>query len=225
MKMMYPTQTKTKLTFLVTLALLIASLTNANAQESSVSSSSNNSTPTLLLSFSATKDDNGGQLNWVMENQTSVKSFVIERSGNGSQFDSIGVVNGTNNTHTSAYAFTDIRLLSGSNYYRLRQVDMDGSLKYSKVVTLSNASVTKVRVYPNPASAVVNYTLDMPEAGQAMVQVYNLAGMVVLTQQQTFNAGANQQTLAISTLKNGNYFIKISSSNGVNYAQSFVKML
>jgi len=82
-----------------------------------------------------------------------------------------------------------------------------------------------MQLYPNPATSVVNYALNSTASARATVQVYNMAGMLVLTQQQDLYAGNNQQTVAISTLKNGNYFLKVTSPNGAQYEQTFIKML
>lgn len=215
-------------TFFATL-IAVAGMTNASAQE--YSRAANNTQPVLLMSFEAEASGNIGELSWAMENQTNCKWFVIERSGTANGFDSIGLVMGTNNTHHTDYTFTDKNMLSGNNYYRLRQVDMDGVSKYSKVISLYNAtraaapSKKAMQLYPNPATAVVNYTLTSTASARATVQVYNMAGVLVLTQQQDLYAGNNQQTVAISNLKNGNYFLKVSSTDGAQYEQTFVKML
>ena len=214
-----------------TALISVAGMTRVSAQEYS-RAANNNTQPVLLMSFDAvTSDDNDGQLTWAMENQTNCKWFVIERSGTATGFDSVGVVIGTNNTHYTSYSFTDKKMLSGNNYYRLRQVDMDGVSKYSKIISLYNAGKTtaasrkSMQLYPNPATSVVNYALNSTASARATVQVYNMAGMLVLTQQQDLYAGNNQQTVAISTLKNGNYFLKVTSPNGAQYEQTFIKML
>jgi hypothetical protein len=214
-------------TFLFTALVMLAGATNANAQEQAQNKSSQ---PALLMSFtSQATGESEGQLLWTMENLTNCKWFVIERSGNANGFDSIGVVTGTNNTHYTDYTFTDAHLLSGNNYYRLRQVDLDGSSRYSRIVCLSNttkATATRnLQVYPNPAISVVNYTLNSTTAANAMVQVYNMSGVLVLTQQQQLSSGVNQQSVAISNLKSGNYFLKVISQNGAQYEQTFVKYL
>ena len=118
-------------------------------------------------------------------------------------------------------------MMNGNNYYRIRQVDRDGVVKYSQVINLyNNIGTTKMEVYPNPASAVVNYSISSPPADQITVQVYNMAGVVMMTRQQQLTAGANQQSLAISTLKTGNYFLKIVNREGSSqYVQSFVKVM
>jgi hypothetical protein len=199
-------------------------MTSASAQEQARV----NTLPTLLMSFTAANNNNSGELDWTMENQTSCKWFVIERSSNANGFDSIGVVVGTNNTHSTDYTFTDEHLLTGTNYYRLRQVNMDGGSKYSKIVCVYNANLAvaakKMQLYPNPAIATLNFTLNSPAAAHATVMVYTMAGVLVLSHQQDLASGVNQQSLAISNLKSGNYFLKVVSQNGTQYDQSFVKL-
>jgi surface antigen len=207
-------------------AVLLTGFNRVSAQQNS---SNSNSLPALLMSFSGAIDDNSADLDWVMENETNCKWFVIERAGETGGFDSINVVLGLNNAHETEYKFTDAHMLKGANSYRLRQVDRDGVAKYSKIISLYNnayAASGKMELFPNPASAVVNYTVSSTSADQVTVQVYNLAGVVLMTRQQQLAAGSNQQSLAISTLKSGNYFLKIVNRAGsCQYVQPFVKVM
>ena len=215
-------------TFKISFALFIAALfTGLNKAAAQQSSSSSNNLPALLMSFTGTTANNSAELDWVMENETNCKWFVIERAGESGGFDSLTIVLGLNDAHQTAYSFTDEHMLNGSNAYRLRQVDRDGVVKYSKVITLYNMSVSaKMQVFPNPASAVVNYAVSLTSADMVTVQVFNLAGVVLLTRQQSLSAGNNQQSLAISTLKDGNYILKVSNRAGsYQYVQSFVKVM
>ncbi|HWK06562.1 MAG TPA: T9SS type A sorting domain-containing protein [Puia sp.] len=212
-------------TFLAATAILLVSgLTRVSAQTQAASS---DGLPALLMGFSGLVEDNNIVLSWTMENETNSKWFVIERSSNGNSFDSVGVVAGLNNMHESNYSYTDLRSLSGYSYYRLRLVSRDGGIKYSKIVTLNNGSSSaKMQVYPNPAGAVVNYSLNSTVADQVTVEVFNLAGVVVMSHQQQLSVGVNQQSLAISTLKSGNYFLKVINRDGNNqYVQPFVKLM
>lgn len=213
------------ITLKISLALFAATVLNTvSAQQNTTA---NNNLPALILSFTGNTDNSAAELNWVMENETNCKWFVIERSNQSGSFDSISVVAGLNNDHQTSYNFEDQHMMSGNNYYRLRQVDRDGVVKYSQVINLyNNSGSTKMAVYPNPASAVVNYSISSPTADQVTVQVYNMAGVVMMTRQQQLTAGANQQSLAISTLKTGNYFLKIVNREGTSqYVQSFVKVM
>lgn len=213
-----------KIFFTAAIILIAAGLNRVSAQNEA---SRSDGLPALLLGFSGSVSDNAVVLSWIMENETNSKWFVIERSANGNNFDSVGVVVGLNNMHESDYTFTDLRSLSGNSYYRIRLVNMDGGIKYSKVVMLNNGNASaKLQVYPNPASAVVNYSLNSSVADQVTVEVFNLAGVVVMSKQQQLSAGINQQSLAISTLKSGNYFLKVINKEGNNqYVQPFVKLM
>jgi hypothetical protein len=204
-------------------AILISAFGRANAQVSA----SATVTPTLMMGFTGKIRNNTAQISWTMESQTNSKWFVIERSGDNGGFDSISVVMGLNNGNTNEYNFFDPSMLNGNNYYRLREVDMDGVIRYSKVLTLNNLEASaKMAIYPNPAIAMLNFTVSSPAAEQVIVQVYNLSGMVLLTTQQMLNAGSNQQSVAINGLKSGNYILKVSSRTGASqYVQPFVKIM
>ncbi|HEY4288417.1 MAG TPA: T9SS type A sorting domain-containing protein [Puia sp.] len=204
-------------------AILISAFGRANAQVTT----SAGVTPTLMMGFTGKILNKTAQLNWTMESQTNCKWFVVERSGDNGGFDSISVVIGLNNGNTNGYNFFDPNMLEGNNYYRLREVDMDGVTRYSKVLTLNNVEAsTKMAIYPNPAIATLNFSVSSPAAQQVIVQVYNLSGIVLLTSQQMLNAGSNQQTVAINGLKSGNYILKVSSRTGASqYVQPFVKIM
>jgi Secretion system C-terminal sorting domain len=222
MKLLNSITFKTLLT--ATIILMATGFNQVSAQNEVAKS---DGLPALLMGFSGSVNDNTIVLTWIMENETNSKWFVIERSSNGNNFDSVGVMAGLNNNHESDYTYTDLRSLSGNSYYRIRLVNMDNGVKYSKVITLNNGVASaKMQVYPNPASAVVNYSLNSTGCDQVTVEVFNLAGVVVMSKQQQLSAGINQQSLAISTLKSGNYFLKVINKEGNNqYVQPFVKLM
>ena len=213
-------QTRTAALFF---AVLISAFGHTNAQVSTSASV----TPTLMMGFTGKILNNTAQLSWTMEAQTNCKWFVIERSGDNGGFDSISVVIGLNNGNTNDYNFFDPNMLEGNNSYRLREVDMDGVIRYSKVLNLNKVETSgRIAIYPNPAIATLNFSVSSPAAQQVIVQVYNLSGMVLLTTQQMLNAGNNQQTVAINGLKSGNYILKVSSRTGASqYVQPFVKIM
>ena len=81
-------------------------------------------------------------------------------------------------------------------------------------------------IFPNPAVATINYTIPSTSNQQVFVQVFNLSGVALVTTQQQLNTGNNVETLAISNLKAGNYFLKVISADGTSqYVQSFVKLM
>jgi trimeric autotransporter adhesin len=207
--------------------VIIATAQHANAQETQSTAAV---TPALLLSFDGLVENNCANLTWVMENETNCKWFVIERAGDKGGYDSISVVEGLNNNNQTTYTFEDEHMLNGNNYYRLRQVDRDGVVRYSKVVTLyKNAPVASNKsmgMYPNPATSTISYSVASTTSQQVIVQVYDISGVVLLTTEQQLYAGNNQQTICLSGLKTGNYFLKVTNREGSSqYVQPFVKIM
>jgi len=228
MKSTTTTKTTLILHLVLAVAFLFAGLTRAAAQ----TTTSINNTPALIMSFDGQVTNNVAALTWVMENETNSKWFVIERAGSNGEYDSIGVVTGVNNNNLTTYTYDDDNMLNGVNYYRLRMVDVDNVVRYSKIVSLNNnveeatAAAPRMNIYPNPAAATINYTVASTTSQQVIVQVYNITGVVLLSAEQQLNAGENVQTLAVSNLKAGNYFLKVTNVQGnTQYVQPFVKIM
>ena len=94
-----------------------------------------NTTPVEFNSFGATIVNGKTQLTWITSSEINNSGFEIQRSENGSNFIKIGFVSGfgtTTGMHT--YHFNDESSLEGKIYYRLKQIDFDGSTKFSKIV-------------------------------------------------------------------------------------------
>jgi hypothetical protein len=215
---------KSKFTFS---ALILATALIASNKTFAQEAEATTTTPSLLMSFTGSAQGTVADLTWVTENETNSKWFVIERAGTDGGFDSIAVVLGINNGNTTTYSFSDPTMLPGTNSYRLREVDMGGDQRYSKVIMLQNAQVAEIKmaIYPNPAVATINYTVNSASAEPVLVQVYSMTGVVMLNTQQEVQAGSNIQTLAINNLHAGNYILKVSSQTGsFQFVQPFVKV-
>jgi hypothetical protein len=209
------------------LIFLIAGFARAAAQTSTQSNSA--STPSLMMSFDGQVQSQTADLNWVMENETDCKYFVVERSGDTGGYDSIGVVTGLNNNNQTTYIYADDHMLNGNNYYRLRQVDMEGVVRYSKVVSLYDMrqeAAPRMSVYPNPTTATLNFSINSTSTQQIFVQIYSISGVLLQSSEQTLNAGNNLQSIAVNNLKTGNYFLKVSNREGNSqFVQPFVKVM
>jgi uncharacterized delta-60 repeat protein len=118
-------------------------------------------------------------LKWATATELQNKGFFVERSSDGRQWSDIGFVAGQGNSHTrQTYTFTDLHPLSGTSYYRLRQVDYDGRFAHSVVRTLYFAEGSEgIRVYPNPLQGT-SFTLQLPAepAPAASWRLYTLSG-------------------------------------------------
>lgn len=95
--------------------------------------------PVKYLDFSATKASNQINLNWSTASEQNNDYFSIERSEDGLSFDAIGKVAGFGNSSAKVdYTFIDENPLNGTSYYRLKQVDFDGKVEYSSIISVKS---------------------------------------------------------------------------------------
>jgi len=118
--------------------------------------------PVTLIEFkSSVSNHNGVELHWATSSEVNNDYFDVERSEDGSYFESIGTVDGHGTTSSGyKYYFTDRSPHTGENYYRLRQVDFDSKFHYSAVIRcLNNLSEEfEPRLFPNPSKGDVFIT-------------------------------------------------------------------
>jgi hypothetical protein len=123
-----------------------------------------------LLNFAAVKDINAAQITWKTENEENYTNFAVERStDNGATFSAIG---GFTSSALGTYTLTDKNPLNGANEYRLKIEDMNGTISYSDVITLSfgngtNLASNYINIYPNPASGTINLAISPITAAAA----------------------------------------------------------
>lgn len=164
--------------------------------------------PVELISFTVDSKDNQNYLAWTTATEINNDFFSIERSNNGSKFAKIGKVIGTGNSYSTIdYRFVDESPESGSNYYRLKQVDYDGKYEYSDIVRADNTT-SRIKIYPTNTTDYI--TIDMDEQQVASVVVFNEVGQTIkemtITEMQT--------RIDISDLPNGMYFVQVNAQSG-----------
>jgi len=150
--------------------------------------------PVELLQFTATKQGNNGKLMWTTSSEKNNKYFMLERSADGETWSDLAKVNSTapygNSLTSLSYSFTDGSLLSGSNYYRLKQVDYNGKSSYSSIRSIYNQRTTPI-VFPNPFENNFNVNVLSEQGSQIKYVLYNNLGQIVLSAEETQGAQGN----------------------------------
>jgi len=184
--------------------------------------------PVELTSFEASKVDNSICLSWATATETNNDRFVIERKSETGNWSAVATVmgNGTS-TERHEYSYMDNSVSENETYYyRLKQVDYDGTFTYSKVVKVESTSLpttfTLNQNYPNPfnPSTVISYSL--PVDGAVKLVVTNVLGQEVkelVNGQQT--AGSYKINFNAQGLTSGIYFynLNVKSASGEVFNQ------
>ncbi len=177
--------------------------------------------PVELTAFTGTVDARGtALLHWFTASEQNSAHFVIERSANGTAFTEAGrVVAAGTSTQPLTYQWPDPQRLTLPTYYRLRQVDRDGSTHYSGIVTLIPQSrvARQVEVYPNPSAGRPVQLLLQGFTGEILtLYLADALGRPVLTQSLTPAAAQYLAPLALPQgLALGTYVLTLASSGSL----------
>lgn len=169
--------------------------------------------PVTLISFDAALKENQTILSWVTADEVNNKGFDIERSADGKHFDKIAFVNpySSGSDTTQNYQYTDRAPLSGTNYYRLKQLDHDGKFAYSKMVNVNLPGTSHISVYPNPT---IGDLFIETERVSGRIQITDMLGRIVLERRMV----EPRTHINVKDLSPGMYIIK-----GGALSQVFVK--
>jgi hypothetical protein len=165
--------------------------------------------PVSFSSFNAKLIDQNAHLTWSTSSETNNSGFEIERSLDGSSFETIGFVKGAGNSNkTISYLFTDANLAHPIAYYRLKQVDFDGKFDYSETITVSSDEA-QIEVTPNPF--VENISIAASNQDQMVfAEIIDITGKV-----KASSTGMGNLTLDTKDLNQGVYFVRVNHGEKV----------
>jgi hypothetical protein len=169
--------------------------------------------PIELLSFEGRATDDHVELEWTTLYETDNEYFELQRSADGRVYTSIGEVAGAGtSTEQRQYGFRDRDPEPGSNYYRLKQVDFDGTFTLSKVVHIAftDELATSVQLFPNPTHGQVTLEFSVPSEG-GNIEIYDPSGRRVFA--QPLQVGDRRIPLDVSGLMPGAWFVKVSNGS------------
>lgn len=186
--------------------------------------STNVSLPANFLSFEADKTGDDVQLIWKMSNEENVNGYYVERSANSLSWETIGfkafqpISSGIN-----TYGLTDQNPLAGINYYRIRQQDIDGRIKYSVIRTIRmDVNSMQVYLYPVPAKNVLKVNIQSTINGPGMIKITDVLGRTIRYSGIQLRKGGQTEEIPVSNMRTGTYFIEIQSS-GYKWSTKFIK--
>lgn len=180
--------------------------------------------PVTLVSFAAKATSNHTNVvTWSTASELTNDHFAVERSFDGTHFAVLGIVSGQGtSTAAHTYSFTDSTVPTTATraYYRLQQVDLDGTATYSPVrsVALASFGATLATLYPSPASSTATLDLSSWPAGPIQAQVLSLNGQ---TKTAFVVQGGQLNTLDVEGLATGCYLLQLAGEQGSHTLRLF----
>lgn len=163
-----------------------------------------------ILNFNVKREKEFNILSWITVQKQQSENFDIERSVNGQTFYSIGNVSaGKINGSQIDYRFEDKDIVENNVYYRLKQVEENGSIIYSEVKSLLNSTLEeKIILFPNPAKDLVTMQSTTPITE---INIFSVHGELLKKEQ--YENDKLSISLSLANMGKGVYFVKIMTSN------------
>ncbi len=166
--------------------------------------------PVKFLSFTGKfNKDNGVQLDWAVTFEHGMKYYAVEKSTDGNSFSEVGRITNSNyNGRDNAYyTYSDNNVTTGTVYYRIKEVDTDGRVDYTKIVVLNNGIKGTINVFPNPFIRQIQiFGLNQGELNSNNVRLFNTVGL------QIAYKVINNNTIEVDgNLQTGTYFLKVKN--------------
>ena len=180
--------------------------------------------PLTLTSFTAENKDDKIKLSWQTSQEQNTSHFDVEKSTDGINFYLLKqIVAAGNSNIIRDYATIDASALYGSNFYRIKSVDLDAKYSYSKTVAIKlNDKKPGISIFPNPVDKELRIQLSIPSKEKASLRILDVAGRVLKTETIQLNDATVAFTMNVTTLQPGIYQLQLNYG-GEKITKQFVK--
>ncbi|MDX1350256.1 MAG: T9SS type A sorting domain-containing protein, partial [Putridiphycobacter sp.] len=164
--------------------------------------------------------NNTALIEWKTAPEINNDYFEIEKSSNGSVWESLAIVQGAgNSSEVLDYQYVDEKPFPGFSYYRLKQIDFDGQLEIFQPVSLSMPelmiAISEFKIFPNPTHDIL--TISLSYLNNKEIRIYNMSGQLMSALQISDDQQVAFQ-IDVSSYPAGTYIV----SDGENSAE-FIK--
>ena len=168
------------------------------------------SLPLTLGTFTVTKNGSNALIQWTTLQETDIDKFVVEKSTDGVNFVTLGEVPATGNSNTlQQYQFTDTDLVNGTNYYRLRIIDINGFFSYSPIRKINgDGNDFTISIHPNPITQGLLY-ISTP-VNTSRIELHDVSGRLIISSK----VQGTQHTLNVNHVAKGTYLLTVITDLG-----------
>jgi len=174
--------------------------------------------PVDFSSISAKQEGNAIAIQWTTASEINNHFFDVEKSiDGGKNWSKISTINSNGNSAVlKKYNALDLKPSAGLNYYRVKQVDINGQFKYSGIVYVKVAvERTSASVVSNPVNAGITIDFLAKTNQRLSLSLYDITGKLVATDWWTVPQGSTRKTLnKASNIQKGMYILNIVDESG-----------
>ena len=208
------TVTATGLTIGQTYILMIDGYAGANCDFAISNWTATNILPVEIVNFEVKESDNYNHIVWTTKSELNSKWFIVERSTDGDNYTEIVTMDAAGNSSQEInYAHKDYDNMFPKLYYRLKEIDYDGSVHYSDAVMVMRLDL-EVSIFPNPTSGLININFYNQVDGDFSVKYTDAIGRVIVEEIKVSAGSSSYVSQVLTTLPAGVYFVEVINANG-----------
>jgi len=180
--------------------------------------------PFSITSFTAEKKSGTVLLNWQSNSEQNTSHFIVEHGTDGSHFSALERVEAAGSSSTiKHYASIHTKPVYGTNFYRLKMVDIDGKQTYSDIVAIKvNKDSYMVSAFPNPVQNELHIQIPATEKGECVIRLQDMAGKLIRQKTVQLNNALLSATMNMEDLGGGIYMLVIEYG-GKKEVQKIIK--
>ena len=165
----------------------------------------------------STTTSNQLQLNWKIVENRAHKGYFVEYSYNGNSWEDLGFITGNGQTEGEAsYSYTMGKIFSGTVFFRVKQLELNGSANYSAVRKVNLANTIDLKLWPNPATDLIQINTG---SKTGRVNIIDASGKTI----KSINLAAGINRISVNDLKRGLYMVSFNSNQGDLIQTRFLK--
>lgn len=183
--------------------------------------------PVQLVSFQGNVNSkNKVSLQWRIENNRTVDQFEVQRSHDGREYKTVGIVFASEETDTEDYMFFETISSFEKVMYRLKMIDKNNNISYSKTLVFQNKAVTanSIKIFNNPVVDQLSFNYTAFASRIIDIKIYDMSGRIMMSNKINSLEGNNMISFPLtSTLKPSMYLVEVNNGSDIQTAK-FVKL-
>lgn len=179
--------------------------------------------PVEIISFNGKCSNDKSIINWTSIAETDNDYYYIERSNDGINYSTIKVIDGAENSNQLIeYSFVDDKPLSGTNYYRLSQTNLNGVTKIIGEPIALNCTneITDILIFPNPTEDFLTIDFKQTILENASARIYDITGKLIFSEKK--KEDSQNMILNLSEISSGSYILVIENEYTVVFQQKLM---
>ena len=181
--------------------------------------------PALVNNFAIDDKGTGYRLSWTVANNEVVNKFELQKSLNGSDFNTIAVLNASAKSGAEIYEYTETTIHTDKVMYRLKMLSKGFNTYYSRILFFQPKLSTdkNIKVIGNPVNDKLTLSFNLGSRQQVDLKIYSMSGNIVFSQKVNSPDRGNTVIIPLSsTFKTGMYVVAINNGIEIQTA-GFVK--